>query len=241
MNLLFTSSGSRSFSPEKEGQGFGRINLDTAMKNMLNPVKEDPDEIVINKTEMTLIEGAETYIEYAVYPGNTNKVKATFSSSNPNAITVSEDGLIVANEPGESVITVSCGGVSEECKVTVLEKPYTVIDKKPYSGKGTFSLNDMVTGIKEDFENPDLVDYKGFLYHEYRVELEKDETVTVFMNSEDCDSLLRFVDEDEGTILNADDFDKDESYSMLSFKAEKAGTYILQAIQINAGGKKAET
>ena len=55
-NLLYTSTGKESFSAEKSGQGFGRIDLDTAMKNLLSEETTVPEMIVINKKSINIYE-----------------------------------------------------------------------------------------------------------------------------------------------------------------------------------------
>ena len=239
-NLLYTSSGNGSFSKEKSGQGFGRINLDTAMRNLLTEDKADPDRIVINKTKISLYEGMDTSIEYAVYPGNTNNVIADFKSDNEDVVSVDADGVLTANAVGEAEITVTCGNVSEVCKVTVKDKTYKKVDKKPYVTTGTITMEDMMDYIRKPVRNVDLIHLSGMFYHEYSIELEKDETITAYMHSKDCESCLRIKDMDD-EIVASDDFNKSAGESRLSFKSEKGGTYKLQAFQINGSGKKSVT
>lgn len=238
-NLLYTSTGKESFSAEKEGQGFGRLNIDTAMKNLLAS-KVPPEKIVINKPVISMYEGDDTSIEYAVYPGNTNSVKATFTSSNESVVTVDEEGILTAKAPGTAEIKITCEEaftVSRVSRVTVREKPYTTIDRKPYCTTGTIKMTDalMDNMLEEDEETGQLLDENGFLYNDYRVALEKGETISISMNSADCESFLRVKDAN-GNLVASDDFYKTSKASKLSYMADTAGTYSIQAIQINGKG-----
>ena len=230
-NLLYTSSGKESFSPEKEGQGFGRLNLDTAVRNVLANEKTDPEKIVLNKTDINMYEGADTSIEYAVYPGNTNTVEAVFSSSNEGIVTVDEYGVIHAKAPGKASVRVTCKGATAICEVNVREKPYVRIDKKPYYTKRTFTLDEMIDISEEYDESGVVVEESGGFYHLYRIDLKAGETITAVMHSPDCDSSLSLKDMYDRAV----DVDKEDlgDFSKLSYTAEMAGTYQLLAYQVN--------
>ena len=233
-NLLYTSSGKESFSVEKAGQGFGRINLDTAMKN-LRSAKTVPEKIVINKKNIEIYEGQETYIEYAVYPGNTNSVNATFGSSNNHVVTVDKDGVVKAKAPGSAVITVSCKGAVSVCTVTVKEIPCMSIDRKPYAGKGTFTMDGMLETFIETNHDGDLRYENGYFYHLYQIGLEKGETIQAVMSGESADSVICIKDKN-GNIVAKDDFNKSTSQSAVAFTADRADTYQLLAIRNTGSG-----
>ena len=237
-NLLLTSSGKESFSAEKKGQGFGKINLDTAMKN-LRSAKTVPEKIVINRTSIDIYEGQETYIEYAVYPGNTNSVNATFGSSNNNVVTVDKDGVIKAKAPGKATITVSCKGATVVCNVNVREIPYNTIDRKPYAVTGTFTMNELLEIFPETNADGELCYEKGYFYHLYHISLEKGETINAVMSGKDTDSVICIKDA-EGNIAAKDDFNKSDSPSTVTFTADRTGTYQLLAIRNTGSGVMAE-
>ncbi|MCR5543403.1 MAG: S8 family serine peptidase [Eubacterium sp.] len=238
-NLLYTSSGNESFSAEKSGQSFGRINLNTAMRNLLSE-KTAPEQIVLNKEEISLYEGMDTSIEYAVYPGNTDNAKATFKSSAENVVSVDDEGILVAKSVGQADITVTCGDVSEVCSVTVKEKSYKTVDKKPFVTSDTFTMDDMMDVVATKTALEDTPDMDDLYYHEYHIDLEKDETITALMFSNDTETFLRIKDMDDN-IIATDNPDKKNKESKLCYKAEKAGTYKLQAIQVNGSGTKSTT
>lgn len=66
--------------------------------------------VVLNKA------GSEWLLNVVPTPANTTD-EITYSSADQNVATVSADGKIVAVANGETVITVTCGSVSVECKV----------------------------------------------------------------------------------------------------------------------------
>ena len=228
-NLLYTSSGKESFSAEKAGQGFGRINLDTAMKN-LRSEKTVPEKIVINRKSIDIYEGQETYIEYAVYPGNSNCVNATFGSSNSNVVTVDKDGVIKAKAPGKASITVSCKGATSICNVNVREIPYVTIDSKPYAVTGTFTMDELLETFPETNADGELCYENGYYYHLYHIFLEKGETINAAMSGEDAESVICIKDKD-GNVVVEDDFKKSDSQSVVTCTADREGTYQLLAIR----------
>lgn len=60
--------------------------------------------------------GSEWLLNVVPTPANTTD-EITYASADQNVATVSADGKIVAVDNGETVITVTCGSVSVECKV----------------------------------------------------------------------------------------------------------------------------
>ncbi|MGI6248006.1 MAG: Ig-like domain-containing protein [Acutalibacteraceae bacterium] len=69
-------------------------------------------------------------LPYAVLPSNADEPEVTFSSSNPEHITVNSDGEVTAVTPGSSVITVTTvqGGFTDSCVVSVGYTAVTDID-----------------------------------------------------------------------------------------------------------------
>ena len=238
-NLLFTSSGKETFSPDKKGQGFGMINLDTAMRN-LRSEKTSPEKVIINRKSIDIYEGQDTYIEYAVYPGNTNSANATFRSSNENVVTVDNDGVIKANKAGKATITVSCKGASTICSVNVKEIPYVTIDRKPYYTTGKFTMDEPMESFPETNDAGAIVNESGFFYHLYHIDLEKGETIKAIMKDQLVESFICIKDKD-GNIVAKDDVSKSVLHSVVTFTADQAGTYQLLAVQINGVGEKTET
>ena len=214
-NLLYTSTGKEAFSAEKEGQGFGRLNIDTAIRNLLAD-KVAPEKIVINRSSLDMYEGEDSSIEYAVYPGNTDSVSASFSSSNESIVTVDDNGIVKAVSPGNAEILVSCKGASAVCRITVRETPYVTIDRKPYSTAASFTMDDLMDYSQVTDDSGQIVNEDGFFYHQYRIDLEKGETVSAYMYSNDCKSRLRIKDRD-GSIVAKDDRGNDVDYSLVRY------------------------
>ena len=238
-NLLFTSSGKESFSADKSGQGFGMINLDTAMKN-LRSEKTSPEKVILNRKSIDMYEGQDTHIEYAVYPGNTNSANASFRSSNENVVTVDKDGVIKANKPGKATITVSCKGASTICTVNVKEIPYVTVDRKPYYTTGKFTMDEPMESFSETSDAGAIIKENGFYYHLYHIDLEKGETIKAIMKDQLVESFICIKDMD-GNIVAKDDLSKSILQSQVTFTADQTGTYQLMAVQINGVGEKTET
>ncbi len=243
-NLLYTSTGKEDFSPAKGGQGFGRININTALENLLAD-KTDPEKIVINKTSINLNEGAKTGIEYAVYPGNTNTTDVTFTSSNEDVATVDGDGMITAKAPGTATITVSCGTCEDvQCEVTVNGNQHKTIDQKPYCTEDHFTLTELTDYVDEVNSAGEVIDGHGYYYHQYNINLEENETISVGMTGNNFGPFLRIKDQNGDTVaVGVGDWDergdihKEEFHSTVTCKAEQAGTYIIQAIRLVSKGR----
>ena len=63
---------------------------------------------------------AETLVlEYAVSPADNNLDSVSFSSSDPETVTVGADGTLTAVKSGQVTITITCGNASDTCTVTV--------------------------------------------------------------------------------------------------------------------------
>lgn len=75
------------------------------------------EEVILSKTEITFeTEGAALLLNVSVNPAETTDAMQ-FSSADESVATVSSDGKVTAVSKGETTITVTCGGVSAECKV----------------------------------------------------------------------------------------------------------------------------
>ena len=73
--------------------------------------------LVLSKTEVTLNSVGDIYLlDVAISPENTTD-ELTFVSDDESVATVSENGEITAMAPGETVVTVTCGAASAQCKV----------------------------------------------------------------------------------------------------------------------------
>lgn len=80
-----------------------------------------PIDIVLNLVSAEVKIGEIVKLIATVYPESTTDKTVVWKSSNEGVATVSENGLVTAISAGESIITASCGEVSAECIVTVLE------------------------------------------------------------------------------------------------------------------------
>ncbi|MDR2713908.1 MAG: Ig-like domain-containing protein, partial [Clostridiales bacterium] len=81
-----------------------------------------PASITISSSSKTMKEGDKDKLSATVKPDNTTNKTLSWSSNNRSAVTVDSSGNITAVAAGAARITVSCGGVSASCVVTVEEK-----------------------------------------------------------------------------------------------------------------------
>ncbi len=86
--------------------------------------------ISLNKTQATLVDGTTLQLTATVSPSNANNKTVTWSTSNSNVATVSSSGLVTAQNPGTTTITVATtdgSNLSATCQVTVTAQVATGI------------------------------------------------------------------------------------------------------------------
>ena len=82
------------------------------------------ESVSLSKTTLSIEEGGEQTITVTVSPSNATNKKYTLTSSDPNILTVDENGKVKALKSGEATITVTStdGNKTASCKVTVTPK-----------------------------------------------------------------------------------------------------------------------
>lgn len=86
----------------------------------INTSEIDVTSVTLNKTTHKLVVGDIFQLAATIKPDNATNKQLTWSSSNQNAVTVSQDGLVSAVSPGSATITATAGnGISKSCQVTV--------------------------------------------------------------------------------------------------------------------------
>lgn len=76
--------------------------------------------IKLDKTSITLEKGKSTMLKVTAVPSDTTeKLAATWISSDKKVATVNTDGTVTGKEPGTATITAKSGDFTETCKVTV--------------------------------------------------------------------------------------------------------------------------
>ena len=127
---------------------------------LISVIPTEAETVVLNVSELTL-EINDTYqLTATVSPENTSNPFVTWNSSNPDVVTVSEEGEITALASGVSTITAMCGNVYGMCLVTVLDEGSSSIvnisltDEEGYYRVYTLlGVNVMITKEKSDLEN----------------------------------------------------------------------------------------
>mgnify|MGYP001851755683 CR=1 FL=1 len=75
--------------------------------------------ITLSRSSVLLDVGGGTALSATVSPANATNRTVRWSSSNPAVATVSSSGYVTAVGPGTTIITVSCGGYSASCTVSI--------------------------------------------------------------------------------------------------------------------------
>lgn len=85
------------------------------------PEVVNPNQVKLDKSEITLDEAATATIVATVYPVNASNKTVVFRSSNNEIATVNASGVVTAVKEGEATITATVQGtsISADCKVTV--------------------------------------------------------------------------------------------------------------------------
>lgn len=97
----------------------GNISV-TCQITVLTPII-DAEQIILNIESAEINIGESVQLEATVLPEDTADKSLSWYSSDSNIARVSEDGLVAAVSAGIAIISVSCGEVSAECTITVLE------------------------------------------------------------------------------------------------------------------------
>lgn len=83
--------------------------------------------VTLDKSTLELTVGANGQLKATVSPDNATDKSVTWTSSNSKVATVDANGNVTAVSVGNTTITVTCGGKTASCKVTVLPIPVSSI------------------------------------------------------------------------------------------------------------------
>lgn len=75
--------------------------------------------VQLSQHDVTMAPEETLVLEYAISPSENNIDTVSFSSSDPETVTVGADGTITAVKSGQATITITCGNASDTCTVTV--------------------------------------------------------------------------------------------------------------------------
>ena len=87
---------------------------------VINPVIE-AEQIVLNVEKAELNIGQTLQLDATVLPEEVSDKTILWTTSNENVALVSEEGLVMAVSDGEAIITASCGEITADCLIIVLE------------------------------------------------------------------------------------------------------------------------
>ena len=78
--------------------------------------------VTLSQKTLSLTAGEDATLTATVSPDNSTDKTVTWTSSNTGVATVDNNGKVTAIKAGTATITASCGGKSDTCTVTVVEK-----------------------------------------------------------------------------------------------------------------------
>ena len=109
------------------GQIFFAKDGNTIAPVFVNGLEVKATSITLNKTDVVLQSGNSDTLTATIFPANTTFKDVTWTSNNPNIVSVDNNGTIVALSSGSAVITAtSSNGLSASCTVTVPAGIYNV-------------------------------------------------------------------------------------------------------------------
>jgi len=99
--------------------------------------------VSIDKTSLTLTEGQSEWLKVTILPENATNRSTSWSTSNAEIASVTNNGKVEAIKPGEAIISVTTadGGFKAECKVTVTAQYFPVTGVKVTDTKGEKSCS----------------------------------------------------------------------------------------------------
>lgn len=88
------------------------------------------EEIKLTNSEISIVIGEEHKLDFQILPENAVDKTVTFSSSDENIASISNEGVITAKAKGETTITIrSSNDITNECKIKVDEVGVMITDK----------------------------------------------------------------------------------------------------------------
>lgn len=118
--------------------------------------------VSLDKTELDIGIGSILQLNASVIPGNAAQQELTWTSSNPDTVSVNDNGLVTAKSAGTAIITVKTvdGGYSAVCEVTVLNA-FTV----HFETNGGSSIEDMIVLEGKIPTLPDNPTREGYYFY----------------------------------------------------------------------------
>ena len=95
--------------------------------NQCNPIKEEINSISFSADNVSVVAGEKLPLIVVIDPTSLSNTKLSWKSSNPNIVSVDENGVITGLKEGSAIITVtSPNGKTATCNVTVTKKAVNV-------------------------------------------------------------------------------------------------------------------
>ena len=134
---------------------------------------------------ISMYPGEKIYMHYEITPWNLQGYELTWSTSNPNVLSVDQDGHVVALKEGSATLTlrVSIDGVQSSIlasKRIVVNSPFVVENGKLVAYKGIGDEN----GVVEIPERLNLTEISDYAFASYTTDM------TIIVNEDDWDCLL---------------------------------------------------
>lgn len=126
-NVTWTSSDRSVVSVDPDGivkalkSGLATVSASCAGKSASCSVKVITltESLTLDKTELSLRKGETASLNATVYPPDATDKDVSWTSSDPDVVSVDANGSLLALRQGEATVTASCAGKTASCRVTV--------------------------------------------------------------------------------------------------------------------------
>ena len=118
------------------------------------------ENIILGDTNIEMEIGDRKNLKYTLEPSNSFSEDISFKSSDEEVVIVSDNGELRAVGSGTAAVTVSCGNVEAECKVTVKGEEHEIqVTGRTSSGLLTTQKKTVTSGQSMTISVPDVEDH----------------------------------------------------------------------------------
>lgn len=131
-----------------------------------DPLENNPwrsilvSKLTLRKKSLSLLPGEGYPLTVALTPGTATYPLAVWSSSDPSVVTVTSGGQVTAVKPGNAVINVACGDVTDQCTVKVEQtlEPFRDVGLSRWYSQDVRYVYEagVMTGMEDTKFSPDM-------------------------------------------------------------------------------------